>query len=184
MIDLLQQRDLFFGVVKQIELNISVDEAAKLDPYETDELSPFIDLFKQFERIGNELARLCCIRDTLLLCIGIEVGIADLDCDAAGQPGFLSQVKGELVDQNCFTKAAANRGAAHADCTKDCAAKGQPVALVTEDGKVYTIAGALAADKNAKLVPHMTHTVEITGEVSEADGKMTLTADALKMAAK
>jgi hypothetical protein len=93
-------------------------------------------------------------------------------------------VKGELVDQACFTKSANNRGDAHAQCTKDCAAKGQPVALVTADGKVYTVAGALAAEKNAKLVAHMTHTVEITGEVTEANGKMTITADALKMAGK
>ncbi|MCC7416137.1 MAG: hypothetical protein IT176_03275 [Acidobacteria bacterium] len=93
-------------------------------------------------------------------------------------------VKGELVDLNCFTKDAKNRGAAHADCTKECATKGQPVALVTADGEVYTIAGGLSADKNAKLVAHMTHTVEITGEVTEEGGKSTLSADALKMVSR
>ena len=105
---------------------------------------------------------------------------------ALSAPAFAAPVtvKGELVDQACFSKAGTNRGAAHADCTKDCAAKGQPVALVTEDGKVYTIAGGLAAEKNAKLVGHMTHTVEITGEVTEAAGKMTITADALTMVSR
>jgi hypothetical protein len=101
-------------------------------------------------------------------------------------PAFAAAVtvKGELVDQNCFTKDAKNRGADHAACTKECAEKGQPVALVTSDGKVYTIAGGLAADKNAKLIAHMTHTVEITGEVSEANGKSTITADAVKMVSR
>jgi hypothetical protein len=105
---------------------------------------------------------------------------------ALGAPAFAATatVKGELVDQACFTKDAAQRGAAHADCTIDCAKKGQPVALVTADGKVYQITGGLAADKNAKLVAHMTHTVEITGDVSEANGKMSISADALKMVSK
>src|SRR5438067_1652265 len=58
---------------------------------------------------------------------------------------------------------------------------GRPMALLTEDGKVYEITGGLAADKNAKIVPHVTHTVEITGDVSEKDGKMTIAADSLKM---
>jgi hypothetical protein len=56
-----------------------------------------------------------------------------------------------------------------------------PMALLTEDGKVYEITGGLAADKNAKIVPHVAHTVEITGDVSEKDGKMTIAADSLKM---
>ena len=39
-----------------------------------------------------------------------------------------------------------------ADCAAMCAKKGAPLALLTSDGKVYTIAGGLAADKNAKLI--------------------------------
>ncbi len=42
--------------------------------------------------------------------------------------------------------------------------------------------GDLAADNNAKLVPHMSHTVELTGEMSEKDGKMMIMATSLKMA--
>ena len=105
---------------------------------------------------------------------------------ALSAPAFAAPitVKGELVDQACFTKDAKNRGAAHADCTADCAKKGQPVAIVTEDGKVYQVGGGLAADKNAKLIAHMTHTVEITGEVTEANGKSTISADALKMVSR
>lgn len=103
---------------------------------------------------------------------------------ALGAPAFAAPetIKGELVDQACYMKDAKNMGAAHKDCAVSCAQKGQTVALVTSDGKVYSVAGALAADKNAKLVAHMTHTVELTGEVTTADGKMTIAATDLKMA--
>ena len=43
---------------------------------------------------------------------------------------------------------------------------------------------SLAADLNAKLVPHMSHTVTISGNVSEKDGTTLLTAGELKMVSK
>jgi hypothetical protein len=105
---------------------------------------------------------------------------------ALGVPAFAKTetVKGELVDQACYTKDHSKMGDAHKECAVTCAKKGQAVALVTEDGKVYSVTGDLAADKNAKLVAHMTHTVEITGDVTEKDGKMMIAADTLKMAKK
>jgi hypothetical protein len=98
-------------------------------------------------------------------------------------------VKGQIVDVSCYTMDKANnKGKDHkmpkgdtADCATACAKAGRPMALLTEDGKVYTITGGLAADKNAKIVPHVAHTVEITGNVEEKDGKMTIDADNLKM---
>jgi hypothetical protein len=98
-------------------------------------------------------------------------------------------VKGQIVDVSCYTMDKANnKGKDHkmpkgdtADCATACAKAGRPMALLTEDGKVYTITGGLAADKNAKIVPHVAHTVEITGDVEEKDGKMTIDADNLKM---
>ena len=68
-------------------------------------------------------------------------------------------VKGQIVDQGCYMKDMANnKGVDHKmpadtkDCAIMCAKKGQPMALLTSDGKVYTIAGDLAANNNAKLV--------------------------------
>jgi hypothetical protein len=55
------------------------------------------------------------------------------------------------------------------------------MALLTADGKLYQITGPLAADNNAKLVSHVSHTVEITGDVTEKDGKMMIAADAIRM---
>jgi hypothetical protein len=90
-------------------------------------------------------------------------------------------VKGEIVDQACYTKDKANKGEAHKDCTEKCMKKGSPVALVTATGEVYTITGEYAANMNAKLVPHAGHTVEATGDVSEKDGKMIIAVTSLKM---
>jgi len=36
------------------------------------------------------------------------------------------------------------------------------LAVLTSDGKVYEIAGGLAENNNAKLIPHIAHTVTIT----------------------
>ena len=61
---------------------------------------------------------------------------------------------------------------------------GRPVALLSSDGKVYTVTGDLAANNNAKLVPHMSHKVELTGDVTETGGTMTIAATSLKMISK
>jgi len=94
-------------------------------------------------------------------------------------------VKGQVVDEGCSLKENGGKGgqkSAEMDqCAVDCAKRGEPVALLTADGKVYRIAGGLAANNNAKLIAHMGHTVEITGDVSEKDGKVLIAADALKM---
>ena len=66
-------------------------------------------------------------------------------------------------------------------CAAACAKKGEPVALQTSDGKVYTVKGELAANSNAKLVAHMGHVVSITGDVTMTDGAMTVTASELKI---
>ena len=98
-------------------------------------------------------------------------------------------VKGQVVDQSCYLMDKANnKGKDHkmktgdtADCAAACAKMGRPMALVTEDGKVYEITGGLAAEKNAKIIPHIAHTVEVTGDVTEKDGKMAIAADTLTM---
>ena len=97
-------------------------------------------------------------------------------------------VTGVLVDKACYTKDKANTTNEHkgmgATCAQDCAKKGNQVALVTEKGDVYDVTGDLAADKNAKLVPHMSHTVTLTGEVSDMGGKKSIAATELKMVKK
>jgi hypothetical protein len=106
---------------------------------------------------------------------------------ALGAPAFAKEmtVKGKIIDQTCYLKDKATATTKDhgdmKDCALDCAKKGAPMALLTEDGKLYQLGGGLAADKNAKIIAHISHTVEVTGDVTEKDGKMTIVADSLKM---
>ena len=112
---------------------------------------------------------------------------------AAGASAFAATqtITGQLIDQSCYNMDKSNTGVDHKmpkgdtkDCAIACAKGGKPVALLTSDGKVYTVMGDLAADKNAKLVPHMSHTVALTGDVTENGGKMMIAAANLKMISK
>src|SRR5438876_5416676 len=94
---------------------------------------------------------------------------------ASAASASVETVKGQLVDQACFKADKTNTGEKHKmggkdmeGCATACAKMGMPVALVTSDGKVYQVTGDLASKKNEKLVAHMTHTVELTGDVSTA----------------
>ena len=105
---------------------------------------------------------------------------------------FAADVTGVLVDLACYTKDKANTTNAHKGmgetCAQACAKKGGTVALVTEKGDVYEVMtmGGLAGENNAKLVPHMAHTVTLTGDVTDSKDKKTkmIHATALKMISK
>lgn len=112
---------------------------------------------------------------------------------AAAAPAFAKTetITGKIVDVNCYMKDKANNtGVDHKmpadtkDCAIACAKKGQPLALLTSDGKVYAIAGALAENNNAKLAPHVSHTVSITGDTMEMGGKLMIHGSDLKMVSK
>jgi hypothetical protein len=112
---------------------------------------------------------------------------------ALGAPAFAKTetVKGQIVDVACYKMDKSNTGKDHkmpkgdtTDCAIGCAKAGRPMAILTADGKVYELGGGLAAEKNAKIIPHVSHTVEVTGEVHEKDGKMVIEADTLKMISK
>jgi len=87
-------------------------------------------------------------------------------------------VKGRLVDQECYLRE--KEVDSDAACAITCAKSGKPVALLTADGKVYEVTGGLAANKNAKLAEHMLQNVEITGDVTEKNGKLAIAAESLK----
>ena len=110
---------------------------------------------------------------------------------AFSAPAFAETVKGKVVDMACYNADKSNTGVDHKmpkgdtkDCAIGCAKAGQPLALLTSDGKVYEISGSLAADKNAKLIAHISHTVEITGDTMNHGDKMMIMADSLKMISK
>jgi hypothetical protein len=107
---------------------------------------------------------------------------------ALAAPSFAApqSVTGKVIDLACFALDRSNTGITHKgkgyDCAQNCAREGFAVGLLTTDGKIYQITGDLAANKNAKLVPHMSHTVTITGDVTEKDGQTMISASDLTMA--
>ena len=125
------------------------------------------------------------------ICAGL---IATAFVVALGAPAFAKTetVKGKIVDVSCYNMdKTANVGKDHKmpkgdtpDCATGCAKAGRPMAILTDDGKVYELTGGLAADKNAKIIPHVGHTVEVTGDVMDHDGTLMIMADSLKPLSK
>ena len=74
-------------------------------------------------------------------------------------------LRGEIVEVSCYTKLGIEKstGAAHTACAKECAAKGQPLAILTDGDGLLKITGDYAADKYAKLLPYVGRQVEVTG---------------------
>ena len=111
-------------------------------------------------------------------------------------------VKGQLVCRTCYLKNKLNTLIEHEgvpendegmpeECAITCSKKGMPLALLTKDGKLYTITGALAAvsdvenfdgghrlirrnEPNGQLVTNLSHTITIFGDVTEKNGELQL----------
>lgn len=123
------------------------------------------------------------------ICVGLTVASWLLALSASAFAATQT-ISGRLIDETCYKQNKANTGVDHKmpedtpGCAVTCAKMGLPLALLTDDGKVYTVTGDLAANNNAKLVPHLSHKVELTGDVTEKAGTMTIAATNLKMISK
>ena len=119
----------------------------------------------------------------------IAVMIGGLCVGACGSVFAKSEtVTGQVIDLYCYSRDNKATGMDHRDgreCAWACIKwEGQPVGLLTADGKVYQLAGGLVANNNAKIAPHLTHTVTVTGDVTEKDGMAMLAAADLTMVKK
>ena len=87
---------------------------------------------------------------------------AQLNVIERGKPMVL---RGEVVEISCYQAKGieAGTGAAHVACAKECAAKGRSLGLLTEGDGLYRIVGAITANNNAKLVPYLGQTVDLSG---------------------
>jgi hypothetical protein len=124
------------------------------------------------------------MRNVLLLAIGGALILTPVKPSNAGA----ETLRGQVVDQACYLKDKTNNvGKDHKmpadtkDCAVTCAKQGYALALLTADGKVYQIGGWLADNKNAKLIPHISHIVEITGDTLGEGDKMMIHASDVKM---
>jgi hypothetical protein len=100
----------------------------------------------------------------------------------------METVAGVLIDEECYLENKANTKEQHAmkhgpveTCATSCAKKGKPVALLTTDGRKYVVIGQYTANKNRILIPYMTHTVALTGDVTtNRDGSATIAVVSIK----
>jgi len=97
-------------------------------------------------------------------------------------------VTGQVIDLYCYSMNKADTGMDHRagrECAWECAKyEGQTVGLLTTDRKVYQLAGGLVASNNTKIAPNVTHTVTVTGEVTEKDGMLMIAANDVTMVKK
>src|SRR4030095_337588 len=82
-------------------------------------------------------------------------------------------ITGEVISLSCYTNDKTEIGRKGYTCALATIKwEGNPAGLLTSDGKVYQIAGGLAANNNEKLWALIGPTVTITGEVTQTPGFM------------
>lgn len=92
-------------------------------------------------------------------------------------------VKGEVIDLHCYVKEGVKAtGEAHAACAISCAKRGQPVGILTADGAVYEITGEYTKDNNARTIEFVAKQVEVSGAVTEKDGKQYIDVVSMELA--
>src|SRR5689334_3180180 len=113
----------------------------------------------------------------------VTVG-ASIAASAAATPqggGGTKGITGEVIDQPCYDSGG-KKGEAHKACALSCAKRGNQMAILAADGKVYSISGDYAANKNEKLIPYVAETVTVEGAVTEKDGKKWVNITSIKKA--
>jgi hypothetical protein len=96
-------------------------------------------------------------------------------------PGKIVTVVGEIIDLSCYTSLG-KHGTKHRDCGQKCVRNGQPIGLLTKEGKVYLLMeeehdqrrDGLTKSFREAAIEHMAYVMEVTGTLSEVQGMKTL----------
>lgn len=90
--------------------------------------------------------------------------------------------KGEVVDMACYLSHDA-KGPDHAECAKRCVKNGQPMGLLTEDGKVFLLAADHKDGSAFEALKDLAGSdAEVTGMLSDSSGIKMITVTASKAA--
>lgn len=96
--------------------------------------------------------------------------------------GQTQTLKGQIIGMTCFIQHGA-KGATHKDCAKECAQKGLPLGLLTDQGKLYQIMGKGHEDLktvNARLMDYIEENVVVVGKTFKAAGVNALVIQKIK----
>jgi hypothetical protein len=92
-------------------------------------------------------------------------------------PGQPVTVVGEIIDLSCYLQVG-KHGDKHRDCAQKCARAGQPIGLLQEDGRIYTLIDEEHDPRRdghttlrAHLTEHMAHVVRVQGTYSQVSGQ-------------
>ena len=100
--------------------------------------------------------------------------------DGKPVPGKVVTVVGEIVDLSCYLQVG-KHGAKHRDCGQKCLKAGQPIGLLTQEGKVYWLMEEEHDPRRDGLtnfrqtaIDNMAYVMEVTGTLTEVDGQKAL----------
>lgn len=96
--------------------------------------------------------------------------------DGKPLPGKVETITGEVIDVSCYLQVG-KHGEKHRDCGQKCLRNGQPMGLLTKDGKVYLL---MEEEHNPRrdsmttlreaCIENMARVMEVTGTVTEVEG--------------
>ena len=100
--------------------------------------------------------------------------------DGKPVPGKLTTLVGEIVDYSCYLQVG-KHGAKHRDCGQKCLKNGQPIGLLTKEGKLYLLMEEEHDPRRDGLtifrqaaIDNMAYVMEVTGTMTEVDGQRAL----------
>ncbi|MBI1830874.1 MAG: hypothetical protein HYR84_05410 [Planctomycetes bacterium] len=99
-----------------------------------------------------------------------------------GKPlaGKVVTVVGEIIDLSCYTQLG-KHGTKHRDCGQKCLKNGQPIGLLTKEGKVYILMDEEHDQRRDGLtnfrlaaIENMAYVMEVTGTLTQVEGVQAL----------
>jgi hypothetical protein len=100
--------------------------------------------------------------------------------DGKPLPGRVTTLVGEIVDYSCYLQVG-KHGGKHRDCGQKCLKNGQPIGLLTKEGKLYLLMEEEHDPRRDGLtnfrqaaIDHMAFVMEVSGTLSEVDGQRAL----------
>ncbi len=100
--------------------------------------------------------------------------------DGKPLPGKVTTLVGEIVDYSCYLQVG-KHGAKHKDCGVKCLKNGQPIGLLTSDGKLYLLMEEEHDPRRDGLtnfrqaaIDNMANIMEVSGTLSEVEGQRAL----------
>jgi hypothetical protein len=100
--------------------------------------------------------------------------------DGKPLPGTVGTLVGEIVDYSCYLQLG-KHGTKHRDCGQKCLKNGQPIGLLTKDGKLYLLMEEEhdprrdgGTNFREAAIANMAYVMEVTGTLSEVEGQRAL----------